>query len=542
MKSFLCILLSILYLFSINNAIDTSKQIISPQKLLEDAEKTVKSEPTRAIDIADKVFILLENSHSNNKYLKLKSKIIIGKGQYYKNQFQTALESFNHINIRILETNLKDDEKKFFKLFSESFYWSGKVYYKLNRYKKSLASYKKGLEYCTSNKNSIIGSKILISISRIYILISEYEKAISYAIQGNNSSKISGDMESLFFSYYYQGYVYRILGDYKKGLIKFNKSLEVSKKCNRVDLKVMAINEISNIYALQNKYDKALNLKKKAIKISETNGLLSNSLYCLNDIAHILFMKGNYDKALTYFIRSKEIGKINSNVRERLIIDINIAKTHAKMGNTDKSFKIAISAFEIAKKHNLKSITMMLAKLLSELSLREKKYIDAYNYLEQAFKLNKDIFNVKRGNRIAELETEIDMKESENKIILLEKINKIKQLELDKKNKFITLQKVSTFLLIIIVFLIFLAYRWKIKANIQLRKKGKELEKILAEIHHLSGLLPICSSCKKIRDDKGYWHQVEEYIKSHSEASFSHSMCPSCIKEIYPKRNHDKKL
>jgi hypothetical protein len=50
----------------------------------------------------------------------------------------------------------------------------------------------------------------------------------------------------------------------------------------------------------------------------------------------------------------------------------------------------------------------------------------------------------------------------------------------------------------------------------------------------LSGLLPICAACKKIRDDKGYWHQVEEYVRDHSEADFSHSICPDCVRRLYP--------
>ncbi len=50
----------------------------------------------------------------------------------------------------------------------------------------------------------------------------------------------------------------------------------------------------------------------------------------------------------------------------------------------------------------------------------------------------------------------------------------------------------------------------------------------------LSGLLPICSACKKIRDDKGYWNQIESYIKDHSEAEFSHGICPDCAAELYP--------
>jgi DNA-binding response OmpR family regulator len=61
-----------------------------------------------------------------------------------------------------------------------------------------------------------------------------------------------------------------------------------------------------------------------------------------------------------------------------------------------------------------------------------------------------------------------------------------------------------------------------------------ELREALVHIKTLSGLLPICAGCKKIRDDKGYWSQVESYIARHSEATFTHSLCPDCMKKLYP--------
>lgn len=61
-----------------------------------------------------------------------------------------------------------------------------------------------------------------------------------------------------------------------------------------------------------------------------------------------------------------------------------------------------------------------------------------------------------------------------------------------------------------------------------------ELQEALAQVKTLSGLLPICMSCKKIRDDEGYWKQIEFYIQQRSEAKFSHGICPDCKKELYP--------
>ena len=62
----------------------------------------------------------------------------------------------------------------------------------------------------------------------------------------------------------------------------------------------------------------------------------------------------------------------------------------------------------------------------------------------------------------------------------------------------------------------------------------QELQAEIKKVKVLGGLLPICAGCKKIRDDEGYWHQVEVYIRDHSEAEFSHGLCPECEKTLYP--------
>ena len=67
-----------------------------------------------------------------------------------------------------------------------------------------------------------------------------------------------------------------------------------------------------------------------------------------------------------------------------------------------------------------------------------------------------------------------------------------------------------------------------------------ELKTALQSIKTLSGLLPICASCKNIRDDDGYWHQVESYIRAHTNVDFSHSICPDCMKKLYPRFAKDK--
>ena len=75
------------------------------------------------------------------------------------------------------------------------------------------------------------------------------------------------------------------------------------------------------------------------------------------------------------------------------------------------------------------------------------------------------------------------------------------------------------------------------QAEAALAQERDNLKQALAQVKTLSGLLPICVHCKQIRNDKGYWEKIEKYISQHSDASFSHSICPECLRRYYPEFN-----
>ncbi len=86
------------------------------------------------------------------------------------------------------------------------------------------------------------------------------------------------------------------------------------------------------------------------------------------------------------------------------------------------------------------------------------------------------------------------------------------------------------------------AYRRSAKQYLDERERMIiELQDALAKVKLLSGFLPICASCKKIRNDQGYWQQIEAYISEHSEAEFSHGVCPDCAERLYGKYYKVKK-
>jgi hypothetical protein len=80
-------------------------------------------------------------------------------------------------------------------------------------------------------------------------------------------------------------------------------------------------------------------------------------------------------------------------------------------------------------------------------------------------------------------------------------------------------------------------YHLRVSQQLEIRERhleelNQKLQTALAEVKELGGMLPICSSCKKIRDDAGYWQQLEDYISLHSNADFTHSLCPDCAGRI----------
>ncbi len=114
-------------------------------------------------------------------------------------------------------------------------------------------------------------------------------------------------------------------------------------------------------------------------------------------------------------------------------------------------------------------------------------------------------------------------------------------IEADNWNKIILRQcmlpsSLTFLIMLLLISIIFLDYNRH--RNKEQYKKTKilvaELKKSAQQIKTLHGLLPICSSCKRIRDDGGYWNKIEEYIKEHSKAEFTHSICPECAKKLYP--------
>jgi hypothetical protein len=144
------------------------------------------------------------------------------------------------------------------------------------------------------------------------------------------------------------------------------------------------------------------------------------------------------------------------------------------------------------------------------------EYEKALTYLTKYIALKDSVLSNEVAKKVAstQLQYEVEKKTRENEVLTQQ--NKIQQLQIERarltRNFLIILVLIAV---MIILFTIFLYYKQR-------------------QIKTLQGLVPICASCKKIRNDKGYYEQVEKYIADHTEANFSHGLCPDCMKKLHP--------
>lgn len=190
----------------------------------------------------------------------------------------------------------------------------------------------------------------------------------------------------------------------------------------------------------------------------------------------------------------KKLSETDGAERVSILADLTVALRELDSG---KVIEFGQQVIAIAENLNVPDLIMNCNEAFSTIHEEKGNFREALEYYKRFKELNDKTFTEESNKKYNELQVSYDTekKEKENEI-----------------------------------------YRLK---NIELAKANEKLKKALGEVKKLSGMLPICSSCKKIRDDSGYWKQIEEYISEHSDTHFTHGLCPDCVKKLYTKNEEE---
>jgi hypothetical protein len=256
----------------------------------------------------------------------------------------------------------------------------------------------------------------------------------------------------------------------------------------------------------------------------------------------------NPDKALDHYLKSLEI-KEGLNDRETIARTYyNIGILYLRMGRIDLAKEYATKALEQGEKNLSPGTLSMGYELLSNVYAKVGEYKKAWEYDKKYRETYITALNAKNEHKIADIQIKYENEKKEREIAELSRARDFEAKEARResllKNLFITAFIIFFALSAIIYFLyknrltalkeLHTAHRDLHKIHSDLLNAHKDLQDASAKIKVLKGLIPICCNCKKIRNDQGYWEQIESYLSQHTEADFSHGICPDCMKELYP--------
>ena len=410
--------------------------------------------------------------------------------------------------------------------------------------------------------------KILTNLGNISREASNYKDALRFFTEALEVNRQINSTEGLAWLNFSLGLLYRDLKDYPKALEHVKKSLHyyriLAEGTEDTGGIRICYGQLSELYCLMGKYQQGLEYSLKVLELQKKSGVAIAIADGMKRVANAYFALENYPQALDYALRSMELRqtlKDQSGATENLRL---IGNIYQRLGQPKKAIqylkKGLASARQRTEKRQESDILEMIAAVFEESHATDS----AHYYLRQYTDLHEQVFSEEISSRIAALQVQYELKEQEFLNQQLKQNVRIKELEINRQKNIRNYTIGMAVTAAIALLALILLYRYKVRDNRLLQQAHDELsqeieerkavekererliqeqQEALAKIKTLSGLIPICSYCKKIRNDKGYYEQLEKYISEHSAAVFTHGICPECMEKYhaeYLKKNRVK--
>ncbi|MFO7949848.1 MAG: tetratricopeptide repeat protein [Candidatus Fermentibacteraceae bacterium] len=322
------------------------------------------------------------------------------------------------------------------------------------------------------------------------------------------------------------------LGDLGAAYRQLSRTLEMAKEHGMPKEEGQARLNISDILHVRGEYEGALEHLHRAGELFELSGYEPGEAFCLDRIAKIKYESDDYDEAIAYHQRALESRREEGLVWEKLMVAAGYARTLIAAGRPGRALAVCRETLKDTAGPEQPDFRARLRLLEAEALLELKRPGEASKVLETA----RGLFGESQGDELPRkklkklrarvLRLQGDAEEAFD--LLEEYIEDYEELKRKEKDHDLSQMRIAAEVRTAI-------QRDEIAAkNRELEQVNADLRRALSEVKTLSGMLPICASCKRIRDDDGYWQRIETYVSTHSTAQFSHGLCSDCMKRLYP--------
>ena len=328
------------------------------------------------------------------------------------------------------------------------------------------------------------------------------------------------------------GEVYASMNRFNEAQLFFERAGIVAEGVDNPSTKALVHEGLSAVYTGQKKLKEGLFELEKAKKLGVQAGDDALLARCDLNSSDLYIRMKDYQAAVDLLRTARRTPAILGNPSLMAACKVNLGIALNRIGQHIEGLKLLSEGVEFCRGKAKKQAAVEVLGNLAEEYAFAGKYREAYEAWQEFRILNDDLKLEENSRRISESNAAQQAELLNSKIVNLQ----IEKLAKTRVQILLALLCMTGFSLAI---LLLWSRRQIMKANNNLENlNGRnqalivDLKSALSEVRTLQGLIPICAKCKKIRDDKGFWNQLEVYIQSHSDATFSHGYCPGCAQEF----------
>ncbi|MDA1306758.1 MAG: tetratricopeptide repeat protein [Acidobacteria bacterium] len=365
-----------------------------------------------------------------------------------------------------------------------------------------------------------------------------FAEALEHHLMALAIREETGDKEGLAYSYNNLGNAYRGLRDYPEALDYHQRGLALKQELGMTSSEAYSHHNIGLVYFAMQDYPNARAAYQRGLVIREGLDDPRAIAVSLNAIGAVE-AQTDPAAALRTYERALALRRTTGDQRGEMATELNIGDVHRRLGDLAGATAAFDRALAIGAQIDAPLMQSNALKALAEVEAAQGNYRVAYEPQLQHQAARDVMFNQENAARMQRLQVTHEAERQRQEIASLEQQGALRDAELARVRTTRTALAIIAVLVLSSLALLYARFRLKHQSETHLRAQAQELSAALDRVQTLKGMLPICASCKKIRDDNGYWTQVERYVAEHSAAEFTHSICPSCFEGLYPEHGHD---
>lgn len=354
-----------------------------------------------------------------------------------------------------------------------------------------------------------------------------YPQALEYHLNALAIRERTGDREGLAYSYNNLGNVHRTMREFDKALARHRQALALKVELGLTSSEAYSHQNLGLVHYEMGDYEAALAAYQRALAIRERLQDRRAMGVTLNAIGQVE-AHTQPATALRTYERALALRRETGDQRGEMATQVNLGDVYRRLNDLTRAKAALTRALAIGAVIDAPLLQANTLKTLGEVEAARGEYALAYQHRIDHQAARDKIFSVESAAHFQRLQVAQEAERQQHQIQLLEQQGLLREAELARTRTTRTALGVIAALVLVSIALLYSRLRAKQESEARFRALATSLSEALESVQTLKGMLPLCAWCRKIRDDQGYWTQLESYVTSHSSAEFTHGICPAC--------------